>query len=52
METVGPCDIPEDGEVTLGECYGTGDYDGLRFVVELEGTDSPRDVSGQIEPTS
>jgi hypothetical protein len=30
---------------------GTGDYDGLRFVAEMDGTDYPWDVTGQVEPT-
>jgi hypothetical protein len=30
---------------------GTGDYDGLRFVAEMDGTDYPWAVTGQIEPT-
>ena len=29
---------------------GTGDYDGLRFVAEMDGVDYPWDVTGQIEP--
>ena len=30
---------------------GTGDYDGLRFVAEMDGTNYPWAVTGQVEPT-
>lgn len=88
-ETVNSCDFTEDGETTLGECYGTsvltnddgtweatftgtttwsetepahlhhlelvfigtGEYDGLRFVAEMDGTDYPWAVTGQVEST-
>jgi hypothetical protein len=29
---------------------GAGDYDGLRFVAEMDGTDYPWAVTGQVEP--
>ena len=30
---------------------GTGDYEGLEFLAEMDGTDYPWDVTGQVEPT-
>jgi len=30
---------------------GTGEYEGLRFVAEMDGVDYPWDVTGHVEPT-
>jgi hypothetical protein len=32
------------------EFVGTGEYEGLRFVATMEGTDYPWSVTGQLEP--